>query len=89
MANKVDDVLRFIIDSAVPFDNNQGERDMRMLKVQQKVSGGFRSYQGAQCFCMIRGYISSIRKNGQSVFEAIQSAWTSQILRPNALICTE
>ena len=89
MSNKIDDVLRFIIDSSVPFDNNQGERDIRMLKVQQKVSGGFRSYQGAQSFCTIRGYISSIRKNGQSVFGAIRSAWTPQILRPNALVCAE
>ena len=89
MSKKVDDVLRFIIDPAVPFDNNQGERDIRMLKIQQKVSGGFRSYQGAQSFCIIRGYISSIRKNGQSVFEAIRSAWTSQIMCPKALVCTE
>lgn len=86
---KVDDVLRFIIDPYVPFDNNQGERDIRMLKVQQKVSGGFRSYKGAEAFCIIRGYISSIRKNGQSVFAAIRSSWSSQIVRPNVLNCTE
>lgn len=86
---KVDDVLRFIIDAAVPFDNNQGERDIRMLKVQQKVSGTFRSYRGAKSFCIIRGYISSIRKNRQPVFNAIRSAWSSQIIRPAALVCAE
>ena len=86
---KVEDVLRFIIDAAVPFDNNQGERDIRMLKVQQKVSGTFRSYTGAKSFCIIRGYISTIRKNKQSVFDAIRSAWSSQIVRPKVLVCAE
>jgi len=86
---KIDDVLRFIIDAAVPFDNNQGERDIRMLKVQQKVSGTFRSYSGAKSFCIIRGYISTIRKNKQPVFDAIQSAWSSRVTRPGALACAE
>ena len=89
LSKKVDDVLRFIIDVAVPFDNNQGERDIRMLKVQQKVSGTFRSYSGARSFCIIRGYISTIRKNKQSVFDAIRSAWSSEIVRPNVLNCAE
>jgi len=89
LSKKVDDVLRFIIDAAVSFDNNQGERDIRMLKVQQKVSGTFRSYRGAESFCRIRGYISSIRKNKQSVFDAIRSVWSSQIVRPNVLVCAE
>ncbi len=89
LREKVDDVLRFIIDAAVSFDNNQGERDLRMLKVQQKVSGTFRSYRGAESFCRIRGYISSIRKNKQSVFDAIQSVWSSRIVRPYILVCAE
>ena len=86
---KTNDMLRFIIDPLVPFSNNQGEQDIRMLKVQQKVSGTFRSSRGAHSFCIIRGYISSIRKNGQQVFDAIQSAWSSQIVRPDALIYAE
>ena len=89
LRKEVDDVLRFIIDVAVSFDNNQGERDIRMLKVQQKVSGTFRSYRGAESFCRIRGYISSVRKNKQSVFDAIRSVWSSQIVRPNVLVCAE
>lgn len=83
------EVLRFILDNAVPFDNNQGERDVRMLKIQQKVSGSFRSMKGAQSFCLIRSYISSIRKCGQPVFEAITSIWTKSIILPKALLKAE
>jgi transposase len=85
LRDKINEVLRFIMNNSVPFDNNQGERDIRMLKIQQKVSGSFRSMQGAHSFCKIRGYISSIRKCGQRVFEALQSVWTDSIILPNAL----
>lgn len=86
---KINEVLRFIIDNAVPFDNNQGERDIRMLKVQQKVSGSFRSLAGAQSFCVIRSYISSIKKCRQRVFEALRSVWTDSIIFPKALLKPE
>lgn len=72
------DVLRFLDDPAVPFSNNQTENDLRMIKVQQKVSGCFRSIDGAKTFCRIRSYISTSRKQGLAASEALRSLFQGQ-----------
>jgi transposase len=67
------DVLRFLIDPTVPFTNNLAERDGRMMKLRQKISGGFRSVEGAEDFAVIRSLLSTARKQGWDILTTLAS----------------
>ncbi len=75
-------VLRFIYDFTVPFDNNQAERDLRMMKLKQKISGGFRSQDGARCFCRIRGYLATLHKQNRNLLDALLNLFSGNPQSP-------
>ena len=71
LATRKQDTLRFLHDATVPFTNNQAERDVRMMKLRQKISGGFRSLEGAMDFALIRSFFSTARKQGWNIIDAL------------------
>jgi len=81
-----DCVLAYLRDPNVPFTNNQGEQDIRMIKVQQKISGGFRSLHGARVFTRVRSYISTNRKQKRNVFDSLHQAMLGRPFSPNVCI---
>ncbi|MFM0742319.1 transposase [Paraburkholderia xenovorans] len=76
------EVWRFITDHRVPFDNNQAERDIRMPKLKQKISGCFRSESGMQAFCTIRSYLATLRKQNRSMIHALALSFAGLVVSP-------
>jgi transposase len=73
-----DAVLRFTTDSEIPFTNNIAERDFRMAKTKQKVSGGFRTFEGLEKYARLRSYISTVKKQGRNVLQSLNTIFSSQ-----------
>lgn len=86
---KREQVLRFMTDFRVPFHNNASERDVRMVKLQQKIGGCFRTPEGAAAFCRIRGYLSTARKQGHGVLTALERAFRGKPITRNGLLRPE
>jgi len=79
-----EEVLHFATDFRVPFDNNQAERDIRMAKLQQKISGGWRTLPGAQRFCRLRSYVATARKQQVGVLPALRRVFEGDPWLPAA-----
>ncbi len=73
------ETLRFMENELVAFSNNLGENDIRMTKVQQKISGCFRSIEGAKIFCRIRSYLSTCRKQGVKLSHALELLFNGKL----------
>lgn len=78
------DVPRCASDATIPPDNNQAERDLRMVKLSEKISGGFRTEAGAHAFCTVRSAISTARKQGRSAIDTLRAVFTNMFTQiPN------
>ncbi|MCX4173726.1 MULTISPECIES: IS66 family transposase [Paraburkholderia] len=78
------EVWRFVADHRVPFDNNQAERDIRMPKLKQKISGCFRAISGMEAFCTIRSYLATLRKQNRSLIDALALSFAGFVVSPLA-----
>jgi transposase len=84
MREHAEAVLRFVTDLRVPFTNNLAERAIRMPKVKQKISGCFRTFEGAQTFCTIRSYLDTMRKQGHNMFEVLRQTFIGRPPSPDS-----
>lgn len=82
LRNYADDVWRFMTDHGVPFTNNLAEQAVRMPKVKQKVSGGFRTQNGAEIFCVIRSYLATLHKQGDNLFHSLTMTFQGRPPQP-------
>ena len=86
LVNHKDSVLAFMYNFDIPFDNNQAERDIRMMKLKQKISGGFRTQTGADYFCRIRSFISTAKKHGENILQQIFLAFENKDYVPQFIL---
>jgi transposase len=78
LLRRAEQVLAFLDDLSIPFTNNQAEQDVRMVKVQQKIAGTFRSEDGATAFCRIRSYLSTMRKQGHAMLAPLAAVFVGK-----------
>ena len=76
--------MRFATDFRAPWDNNQAERDVRMVKLQQKISGSWRTLAGARGYCALRSYISTMRKQDHDVLDGLRRLFEGQVWLPGS-----
>ena len=82
LSNYQNETLRFLNDFRVPFTNNLAERDLRMIKVKEKISGSFAGFKGGEIFCRIRSYISTLKKNNIAVLQGLSDALNGKAYMP-------